>query len=313
MQNVGLFLAEFPNNARVLPRPRTFCQSSDYMPDNKNRVTVISPDDIDQDGRIIKAGVLFSWQDYDRHYLAEGDSWFSFSDILSPNFLYRFGESVPLKQHTLIVNCSHPGDTLAKMVTRGSSELLRTLRADREWDGILLSAGGNDIIAAALERKGILQRCANPVGYRDFIDQAAMDALKAHLEYQFNYLVGLRDTAGKQENRAIPIFYHTYGYPMPRNAPASVAGPWLYKAFRQKDIPTVFWKELSDALMNELAGLLRGFMNISTNLQLVDTLKQVSLDLASVNSNGSSGDWLNEIHLNNTGKDKFARYWAQFL
>ena len=65
--------------------------------------------------------------------------------------------------------------------------------------------------------------------------------------------------------------------------------------------------------MKELADLLRSFISISANLQLVDTLKQVSLDRASVDSNGSSGDWLNEIHLNNTGKDKFAKYWAQFL
>lgn len=283
------------------------------MPNNTSRVTVISPGDLDGNGNITKAGVFFSWNDYDRHYLAEGDSWFSFSDILSPSFLYRFGHSVPLKQHTLIVNCSHHGDTLAKMVTRSSNNILHKLLAAWEWDGILLSAGGNDIIDAALAPDGILQACDIPASYRDFIDDSAMDALKDHLDHHFRHLVSLRDTAEIEANRAIPIFYHTYGYPMPRNAPASIAGPWLYKAFKQKDIHPQFSKELSDALMNELADLLRGFITISANLQLVDTLKQVSLDLAHVDSHGSSGDWLNEIHLNNTGKDKFAKYWAEFL
>lgn len=283
------------------------------MPNNTSRVTVISPSDLDGNGNITKSGVCFSWKDYDRHYLAEGDSWFSFSDILSPSFLYRFGHSVPLKHHTLIVNCSYPGDTLAKMVTRSNSNLLHKLLTEWEWDGILLSAGGNDIIDAALEPEGILQACADPASYQDFMVNSAIDVLKDHLDHHFRYLVSLRDTSEKEANRAIPIFYHTYGYPMPRNAPASVAGPWLYKAFKQKDIHPQFWKELSDALMNELADLLRNFITISANLQLVDTLKQVSLDRASVDSHGSSGDWLNEIHLNNAGKDKFAKFWAEFL
>lgn len=283
------------------------------MPNNTSRVTVISPGDLDGNGNITKSGVFFSWDDYDRHYLAEGDSWFSLSDIFSPSFLYRFGHSVPLKQNTLIVNCSYPGDTLARMVTRRNSNIFHKLLAEWEWDGILLSAGGNDIIEAALEQKGILQTCVSPASYRDFMDSSAMDALKDHLDHHFRYLVNLRDTAEIEANRSIPIFYHTYGYPVPRNAPASIAGPWLYKAFKQKDINPQFWKELSDALMNELADLLRNFISISANLQLVDTLKQVNLERASVDSHGSSGDWLNEIHLNDNGKDKFAQFWAQFL
>lgn len=283
------------------------------MSNNTSRVTVITPGDLDGSGRIKKTGVHFSWKDYDRHYLAEGDSWFSLSDILSPSFLYRFGHSVPLKHHTLIVNSSHPGDTLAKMVTRNSSTIMHKMLAEWEWDGILLSAGGNDLIEAALASDGILQACASPASYRDYVAGRAMDDLKDHLDHHFRYLVSLRDTSKIEANRAIPIFYHTYGYPVPRNAPASIAGPWLYKAFKQNDIHPQFWKELSDALMNELADLLRGFISISANLQLVDTLKQVSLDRATVDSSGSSGDWLNEIHLNNAGKDKFAQYWAQFL
>ena len=170
-----------------------------------------------------------------------------------------------------------------------------------------------DIIEAALAQDGILRACVNPASYRDFIDSSAMDVLKDHLDHHFRFLVDQRDTSGIEANRAIPIFYHTYGYPMPRNAPASIAGPWLYKAFKQRDIDPRFWKELSDALMNELAELLRSFISISVNLNLVDTLKLVNLERASVDSSGSSGDWLNEIHLNNTGKDKFARFWAQFL
>lgn len=280
-------------------------------------VTVISPDELEGNGEITKPGVYFSWKDYERHYLAEGDSWFSLSDLLSPSFLYRFGNNVPLKQSTLIVNCSYPGDTLARMVdwTRNKNfpKLLSRKKFGWEWDGILLSAGGNDIIEAALAPTGILQASASPTSFKDFIVSDAMTILENHLEKFSRYLVSLRDTSEIVANRTIPIFYHTYSYPTPRNAPASVSGPWLYKAFMQKNIPTQYWNDLSDALMDELAELLRSFVSMDTNLRLVDTLANVQLTRALDGSTGSSGDWLNEIHLNNSGKDKVARYWADYL
>lgn len=287
------------------------------MPANTRRVTVISPDQLEGNGQINKPGIIYSWNDYDRHYLAEGDSWFSLSDILSPSFLYRFGNNVPLKQGTLIVNCSYPGDTLARMVDWSKNlnfpKLLANKKFGWEWDGILLSAGGNDIIEAALAPSGILRACANPASFQDFIVTSAMAALKDHLEDYFRYLVSLRDTSEIAANRTIPIYFHTYGYPTPRNAPASVSGPWLYKAFKEKSIPQPYWNDLADALMNELAIWLRSYAKLSTSLSLIDTLNNVSLVRADANDTGNSGDWLNEIHLNNSGKDKVAAYWASCL
>lgn len=140
-----------------------------------------------------------------------------------------------------------------------------------------------------------------------------MAVLEDHLKEYLGYLVKLRDTSEIEANRAIPIFYHTYGYPTPRNAPAFLMGPWLCKAFKNMSIPQPYWSDLADALMNGLADTLRGFVNIGTNIKLVDTLANVPLVRASAGSTGSDGDWLNEIHLNNSGKDKVAREWAKFL
>lgn len=258
------------------------------------------------------------WEDYERHYLAEGDSWFSLSDILSPSLLYRFGRYVPLNKSTLIVNCSYPGDTLVNMVDWSKNFNFPKLLCEKnfgwEWDGILLSAGGNDIINAALSPAGILKSCASATGPSDLVDSAALTIFKNHLRDYFGYLVRVRDTSEIPANRNIPIYYHTYGYPAPRNAPASLGvGPWLYTAFTQKNIPQQYWQGLSDLLMDELARTIRSFGNLGTNLKLVDTLANVSLARSAAGSTGSSGDWLNEIHLNNSGKDKVAGYWAAFL
>ncbi len=238
---------------------------------------------------------------------------------MSPSFLYEFGYSVPLDKKTLIVNCAYPGDTLRKMVdwstnTRFHNQLF-DYRYARKWDGIFLSAGGNDIIDAALVPSGgILQSCANPTSFRDFVIPTAISTLEDHLRDHFRYLVELRNSSEIIENRTIPIFYHTYGYPTPRNAPASgLLGPWLYQAFNDKKIPPDYWQALSNFLIDELAGTLRDLRKIHSNLKLVDSLAKVTLDPADKKATGSSGDWLNEIHLNHSGKMKIAKYWATFL
>jgi GDSL-like Lipase/Acylhydrolase len=280
-------------------------------------VTVISPNELNGN-KITKPGVIMSlWSDYQRHYLAEGDSWFSLSAILSPSFLYRFGFNVPLKQDTLIVNCSYPGDTLQHMVdwTKNNDfpRLLTKQNFAYQWDGVLLSAGGNDIIDAALSPDGILQSCTTPTGPRDFIAYPKLTILENHLREYFSYLVSLRNASSIPANRTIPVFYHTYGYPTPRNAPTFPSGPWLYKAFTDKHIPEQYWNDLADILMDELAKMLRRFGNLGSNLNVVDTLANVPLIRAVAGSTGSSGDWLNEIHLNDSGKDKVASYWAKYL
>lgn len=281
-------------------------------------VTIIYPSELDGNGQINRPDVFLSWRDYDRHYLAEGDSWFALSDILSPSFLYRFGEHVPLAKNTLIVNCSHAGDELSQMVDWHTnwtfSHLLHDKEFGWEWDGVLLSAGGNDVIDAALANNGILRSCAAPTSFHDFIDYPALSMLKANLKVCFSRVVALRDYSQLRGNRDIPIYCHTYGYPTPRNSPASLGiGPWLFKAFTAKHIPVDFWQPLSNFLMDELASLIRGLPDSYRNICIVDTLKKVQLASAVANSTGSSGDWLNEIHLNDSGKDKIAQYWATFL
>jgi hypothetical protein len=280
-------------------------------------VTVITPDALEGNGKI--AGSVLDWSDYDRHYLAEGDSWFSLSDLFSASFLYRFGRSVPLRKNTLIVNCSYPGDTLAKMVDWTNNDdvprLLNRAGFCWQWDALLLSAGGNDVIEAALSPAGILHSCASPTSHEDFIDRKALDALESHLRQYFLYMVALRNTSAMPENRNIPIYFHTNGYPTVRDAPAlmGVMGPRLYRAFRDQEIPVHYWQDLSNTLMEALAGMLRSFTQLDSNLGLVDTLAKVALTPALPGTSGNNGDWLNEIHLNNSGKDKVASYWATFL
>lgn len=282
------------------------------------RVDVISPDQLQGDGQITKPGVLLSWNNYKRHYLAEGDSWFSLSSLLSQSFLYKLQNDVPLTQDTLIVNCAYPGDTLQRMVDWSTNRVFHKLLFEKgfawKWDAVLFSAGGNDLIAAL--NGGLLRSCASPTSFRDFIVPGALKNFEKYFNDHFRYLVELRNYSEIVENRSAPILYHTYGYPTARNAPADgVFGPWLYRAFTDKNIniPSNYWVDLSDYLINELARVLRNQNDLYANLVLIDSLAKVPFTRAAVGSNGNNCDWLNEIHLNDSGKIKMAKFWAPYL
>lgn len=256
-----------------------------------------------------------NWNDFTRHCLAEGDSWFSMAALPGGNLL----QELELERPTLIVNCAFPGDTLSHMVEWRKNPDFTSLLARKNfafaWDAVLLSAGGNDLIDAALASPGILKRLPAPSpNAADYVDESGFETLEAYLRVNFQELVKLRDGAGSP-NKGIPIVVHTYDFPTPRPAPArlvgtvGVLGPWLHKAFTEHAIPPNVWQELSDALLRRLQGLITS-LNLP-NVRVIDTLG--TLVRASADSTGDSGDWLNEIHANRNGRKKLADRWAPVL
>ncbi|HSD60908.1 MAG TPA: hypothetical protein VLC55_08645, partial [Burkholderiales bacterium] len=174
-----------------------------------------------------------NWNDFTCHYLAEGDSWFSMAALPGGNLL----QELKLERSTLIVNCANPGDTLSHMVEWRKNPDFTSLLARRKfafaWDAVLLSAGGNDLIDAALTSPGILRRLDAPSpNATDYIDESGFQTFDAYLRANFQELVALRDDA-KSPNKGIPIVIHTYDFPTSRPAPArllgsiGVLGPWL--------------------------------------------------------------------------------------
>jgi hypothetical protein len=255
------------------------------------------------------------WNDYSRHYLAEGDSWFSMAALPGGNLL----QELRLREPALIVNCAFPGDTLSHMVewrkNPDFTNLLARKKLAYSWDALLLSAGGNDLIDAALASPGILRRLDAPsANAADYIDEPGFALLDSYLRANFQELVDLRDAAGSP-NQGIPIVIHTYDFPTPRPAPerlvgvVGVLGPWLHKAFTGHAIPSGVWQELSDLLLRRLHGILTSLD--LPGVRVIDTLG--TLDRAATGSTGDSGDWLNEIHANLGGRRKLAAKWAPVL
>jgi lysophospholipase L1-like esterase len=260
--------------------------------------------------------------DYERVFLAEGDSWFSYGSLKFRNLL-RYLE---LPYRAFVLNIAEPGDTLRRMheTTRNPRfyYYLKNL-GGRKWDAIFLSGGGNDVIDAAWNPKtkqpDILVRPADPSqvtkdNVHQVIDRDAYDLLLDYLSTNIAQIVNEgRDQPGGNSN-GVPLFMHTYALVQPRNAPVAhiQSGPWLFPACQWLGIHEDLWIDVSRLILGDLAGLLNG-MQLPA-FHVIDTLALTTTIVpAAPGSTGNSHDWENEIHPNKSGYTKLAKTWADEL
>jgi lysophospholipase L1-like esterase len=257
-------------------------------------------------------GDVPSQAEYDWCILAESDSWFSMGAIPSTNLTteLRFARSA------IVVNAAYPGDTIRHMSEISDNQPLRKMLVERnfafEWDLILLSGGGNDLIDAALSLV-----VAPPVGVAgsinpaDCVNHARLATLVEDVQAGYRRIAALREASEIPANRGIPIVVHTYDYPTPRNSPAKfvgipVRGPWLFPALNSAGVfdPTLR-QAISDYLLRALGdgiAALEAGPGAIANFHVVKT--RDTLERAQPGATGSSGDWQNEIHPNVKGYKK---------
>lgn len=252
--------------------------------------------------------------------LAQGDSWFSINGLslfTASSLLMRLKFSVD----TIIVNCADPGDTLKHMVDwRRDPFFFRYFAGgalfEEQWDGLLLSAGGNDLIDAL----GVLPRDAQGVprmpaerllltpserpraGPVDkYVCEAGWAVFRAHLLQQYRILDTLR--AESARNKDTPIFTHCYAYTQPRDVGAGPLGPWLEPTLVAYQVPPEDWLALSELFCDRL----HDEIITQTGMQhfhILDT--RAMIPPAPADPAVRDPDWLNEIHPTARGYDRIA-------
>lgn len=240
--------------------------------------------------------------------LAEGDSWFTLGGVPQWNLLRSF-DALPFDH--VIVTLADPGDRIrdmAKIAKNGNLKKALSERFGYEWNVILLSGGGNDLIDYA---KDLLRSGAGgTAAIADFVHQDRLAEVLAYIQLAYRKIAALRD-APASSCAGVSIITHTYDYATPRNAPAligpiRVSGPWLQPAMDDAGIPTLRWNELSAFLTDRLAEALLDLQHGAApipNFSVIDT--RGSLQPAE-RVQGDSNDWQNEIHPNRGGYDKLA-------
>lgn len=267
---------------------------------------------------------------YRYRFLAEGDSWFSIGELppwATSNLLFELRQSS--LQNDVVVTCAHQGDTLTHMVEMWHDANFTGLLdgpIQRPWDGILLSAGGNDLIDASLvpgsepSHKRLLllphERPAQPSLGSDYVSETGWQLFLSYLQANIQTLIERRDHSpshAPQLGWKAPIFLHTYHQPTVRNAPAGTLGPWLYTAVTQYHVPEPHWQLVGDELFSRLRSALLGMASDSDRVFVFDSSGAVTLAAAVPGSTGASGDWQNEIHLTPQGYRKVASALLAFI
>jgi hypothetical protein len=242
--------------------------------------------------------------------LAEGDSWFTLGGVPQCNLLRSMND---LPFDSVIVTLADPGDRIRDMADIGDNANLRKAMSKRfgySWDVILLSGGGNDLIAYA---KDLVQPRSDHVNSApgDYVREERLDEVLQYIQRAYRKIAALRD-APNSACTGKPILTHTYDYTTPRNSPAligplKVSGPWLHPAFVAAGIPQPKWNAVSDYLLDALAAAILELQQGSdpiANFNVVDT--RGALVRAALDDEDNSNDWLNEIHPNQGGYTKLA-------
>lgn len=239
---------------------------------------IIAPDDPNLAAALLDAR-------FARRYLAEGDSWFSLGG-LTGNLLMALDAP-----DVLIVNCAYPGDTLAEL---GGSLFKRMLRASAGvpvWDGILLSGGGNDLLAGCA--RFVVPDPAAPID-----DDALFEALT---DIERDVMALVREC--RAHAPAVPVWLHTYDHPpVSRRWRWWRAGPWVAPVLRAAGVDRARWDGIAAMLIDTLAERLFRVARECVGVAVVDTRGCLI-----------AKDWRNEIHPTPTGYHELSRVWNKAL
>ena len=273
-----------------------------------------------------------------RRFLAEGDSWFTLGTLTAGQGTNVLLE-LQFRQQNAVVSWAYPGDTLQRMVDAVNDPDFDRALWNRQggnfasfWEGILLSAGGNDLIAAA-EVPPVLGGQAVPPRLRLFLTDAeaaplppgplrrisndGWTTLTDHLRANFRDLLARKS---RGPSAASPLFLHTYATPAPR---PSGLGPgsqgWLFAAMQGYGIPLAEMTPICTELFGRLRQFLKnldeasGHADALPTVHVFDSAGLAGIDPATPGAPGHSGDWVNEIHLSARGYRKMAPAFGQFI
>jgi lysophospholipase L1-like esterase len=245
--------------------------------------------------------------------LAEGDSWFSIGSGFPPNTTNLLGE-ILLPQQASVVNCAAPGHTLRKMVDwRKNPEFKEALSRQHidSWSAILLSAGGNDVIAAAgvrtqdgsgrpvrKDRRLLLTVDERPAdgGLDRYISAEGWQRLHEHLLF---WIGDIMARVRSRNNYTPPVFLHAYDYPFPVDDGNESLGAVL----ASYGVPQQDWYPLVQILINWLADTLATACLRHQGLFLIDGRGTLE----------DPADWENEIHPTRSGYREYARHITRQL
>jgi hypothetical protein len=275
-----------------------------------------------------------------RRFLAEGDSWFTLGTLnlfQATNVLLE----LQFRQRNAIMSWAYPGDTLQRMVDGINDKDFDQALWDRSqrrfasfWEGIIISAGGNDLIAAA-EVPPVLNGAPVPPHQRLFLtaaEAAARPGMPGPLQrisdagwatltdFLLSNFTVLLERKAHGPSAGSPLFLHTYAPPAARPAGAGFATRgWLFPAMEAYGIAPAEMQPICHELFERLRQFLLSLDESSggprslKTVHVFDSAGLPEIVPATPGATGVSGDWVNEIHLTAGGYRKMGPAFGRFI
>jgi hypothetical protein len=227
--------------------------------------------------------------------LTEGDSWFSYP--LSNNI----ADYVELMNTELsMMRLEHNGDEAREIFAPGSEQLknLKAYLKKYPVDALLVSAGGNDIVAAELKK--LLDKKTRGATWQSAVKLTTFTTLLDDIVAAYSRVLDARDALRPN----CVVFAHSYCYFQPTGRKATgpfgllSSGPWMRPVLVAKGIdPDTEGRDVARYLVDELHARLRALAAVRSRFQLIDMRAALPVD---------DVHWADEIHPSGTGFKQLA-------
>jgi len=229
-----------------------------------------------------------------KRVLTEGDSWFHLP--IGTNIVDHIED---LTNYNLL-RTENSGDEIMQIMSGKQKVKLRGYLSKYDFDALLFSAGGNDIIGADMDE---LLRI--PKGAQDdyYLIKERVDNKMKILECVYKDLIAIRDDYSPYTT----IMVDCYDYIIPSDFPAKlfgiipVSGPWvkpMLEAHKCNDLNRQ--KLVVKTLIDTFADMLQRLSEENERFVFVDTRGTIG-----------ENEWQDEIHPNKVASEKIAKIFIE--
>jgi hypothetical protein len=221
--------------------------------------------------------------------ITEGDSWFSYP--LNVNI----ADCIEMMSDFSMLRLEHNGDDAREIMGAGSEQLrkLKYYLKNYPIDALLMSAGGNDLVAGELKK--FVARKANGAVWKSAIDLGKLTSVLDDIVVAYTRLLDARDALRPQ----CVIVAHSYCYFQPTGRKATGpfgllhAGPWMRPVLVARGIdPDTEGRDLARYLVDELHARLAALAESRPRFRVIDMRSALPVD---------DVHWADEIHPSGTG------------
>jgi hypothetical protein len=234
--------------------------------------------------------------------LTEGDSWFSYP--LNVNI----ADCIEMMSDFSILRLEHNGDEAREILGTGSDQLkkLKYYLKNYPVDALLMSAGGNDLVATELSK--LLDKKVNGNTWQSAFKHERLTTVLDDIVASYTRLLDARDAL--RPNCVVVAHSYCYFRPDGRKATGPFgllkAGPWMRPVLVAKGFdPDTEGRDVARYLVDQLHARLSALAAARSRFHVVDMRAALPPD---------NTHWSDEIHPSGTGFRRLAEtHWRPLL